>query len=119
MRLFVERTISFVCHSLPVDLMSADEHTFSAIQQKGHRCEIEKGLRLAIPSPLHLIAMKLHAMRNPQRFERGVDLQDVKHLIKAANVDPSSAEFIEIARRYGNEKIQARVLRELREDSRS
>ena len=57
------------------------------IQHASHRCDIGNGLTLAIPSPLHLIAMKLHALRNPQRFETGVDLQDVKHLIKAAKID--------------------------------
>ena len=103
--------------ALPVDLMLADEQTFRAIQQESRRCDIGNGLSLAIPSPLHLIAMKLHALRSPERIETGIDLQDVKHLIKAAKIDTSSKEFTEIAERYATEKIQARILRELGEES--
>ena len=66
--------------ALPVDLMLADEQTFRAIQQESRRCDIGNGLSLVIPSPLHLIAMKLHALPSPQRFDDGVDLQDVKHM---------------------------------------
>ena len=65
--------------ALPVDLMLADARTFAAIQGDSRRCDIGNGLSFAIPSPLHLIAMKLHALRSPERFENGVDLQDVKY----------------------------------------
>lgn len=102
--------------ALPVDLMLADNHTFATIQRESRRCDIGNGLSLTIPSPLHLIAMKLHALRSPQRFESGVDLQDVKHLIKAAKIDTSSREFTEIAERYATETIRARILRELGEE---
>jgi hypothetical protein len=76
------------------------------------RCDIGNGLILAIPSPLHLIAMKLHALRSPARFENGVDLQDVKYLIKAAKIDTSSKEFTDIVDRYATNAIR-RILREL------
>ena len=103
--------------ALPVDLMLADAQTFSTIQRGSRRYDIGNGLSLAIPSPLHLIAMKLHALRSPQRFETGVDLQDVKHLIKSAKIDTSSREFTEIAERYATDTIRSRLLRELGEQS--
>lgn len=31
--------------------------------------------------------MKLHALRSAHRVERGVDLEDVRHLIRAQNID--------------------------------
>src|SRR5439155_23502748 len=101
--------------ALPVDLMLADAQTFSTIQRGSRRYDIGNGLSLAIP-PLHLIAMKLHALRSPQRFETGVDLQDVKHLIKAAKIDISNREFIEIAERYATDTVRTRLLRELGEE---
>ncbi len=82
--------LRFVAHpaeALPVDLMLADARTFTTIQRESRRCDIGNGLSLAIPSPLHLIAMKLHALRSPARFENGIDLQDVKYLIKTAKID--------------------------------
>ena len=99
-----------------MDLMLADAQTFSTIQRESRRCDIGNGLSLVIPSPLHLIAMKLHALRSPQRFESGVDLQDVKHLIKAAKIDISNREFIEIAERYATDTVRTRLLRELGEE---
>ena len=103
--------------ALPVDLMLADAQTFSKIRGESRRCDIGKGLNLLIPSPLHLIAMKLHALRSPERFKAGVDLQDVKHLIKAAKIDTFSSEFTEIVERYATDTIRARILQELGEES--
>ena len=105
--------------ALPVDLMLADSPTFAAIEGGSRRCDIGNGLSFAIPSPLHLIAMKLHALRSPARFENGIDLQDVKHLIKAARIDISSQEFTDIAERYATDAIRTRLLRELSEESSS
>jgi hypothetical protein len=61
--------------------------------------------------------MKPHALRGAQRVEHGVDLQDVKHLIKTAKIDISGKEFIEVAERYGTETIRARIERELGDES--
>lgn len=116
---FFHRTPNFVrlrfaadpAEALPVDLMLADLQTFATIQRDSRRCDIGNGLSLAIPSPLHLIAMKLHALRSPARFENGVDLQDVKYLIKTAKIDTSSKEFTEIVERYATDAIR-KILRE-------
>lgn len=112
------RFVAAPAEALPVDLMLADAQTFATIQGSSRRCDIGNGLSLSIPSPLHLIAMKLHALRSPARFENGVDLQDVKYLIKAAKIDTSSKEFTDIAERYASEAIQ-RILRETGRDSNS
>ncbi len=58
--------------ALPLDLMLVSEHTFREISGDSERREIGDDLTLAIPSALHLIGMKLHALRNPQRVERGM-----------------------------------------------
>ena len=91
--------------------MLADAQTFATIQRDSRRCDIGNGLSLVIPSPLHLIAMKLHALRSPARFANGVHLQDVKYLIKTAKIDTSSKEFTDIAERYATDDIR-RILRE-------
>ena len=92
--------------------MLADPSTFARIKGGSRRCDIGNGLSLAIPSPLHLIAMKLHALRSPARVENGIDLQDVKHLIKTAKIDISSKEFTDIAERYATDAIRTRILRD-------
>ncbi len=103
--------------ALPVDLMLADERTFAAIGADSRRSDIGNGFSIPIPSPLHLIAMKLHALRSPARLMNGIDLQDVKYLIKKGKIDTSSKEFTDIAERYATEAIRIRILRELDEQS--
>jgi hypothetical protein len=95
--------------ALPVDLMLADEQTFERIREQSLRRDIGNGLTLPIPAALHLIAMKLHALRNPARVEAGIDLLDVKHLIKSADIDISGKEFTEIADRYATDAIRSRI----------
>jgi hypothetical protein len=98
--------------ALPVDLMLADDVTFEKIRQQSRRCDLGNGLTLPIPSALHLIAMKLHALRSPARAENGVDLLDVKHLIRSAQIDTSGPEFTEMAKRYATDSIRATIERE-------
>jgi hypothetical protein len=99
--------------ALPIDLLLADKQTFDKILEQSRRCDIGNGLRLAIPSPLHLLAMKLHSLRNPERLEHGVDLLDVKHLIKTAKIDIFSKEFRDIVDRYATDSVRARILPEV------
>jgi len=103
--------------ALPVDLMLADSATFERIRAGSQLHDLGKNVKLAIPSPLHLIAMKLHALRNPARLESGIDLQDVKHLIRTARIDTSSKEFTEITSRYATPALRDRLLRELGDKS--
>ncbi len=95
--------------ALPLDLMLANEDTFRKIRAESQRCEIGQDIALAIPSPLHLVAMKLHALRNPLRVEKGIDLLDVRHLIRTAKLDVSSPEFIAILEHYASEPIRRTI----------
>jgi hypothetical protein len=99
--------------ALPVDLMLADEETFRGIRAESRRCEVAKGIQLSIPSALHLIAMKLHALKSQARFERGADFQDVIHLIQTEKIDIRSREFTEIIECYATEAIRTKLLAEL------
>jgi hypothetical protein len=103
--------------ALPIDLMLSDADTFQKIHSESTQVQVTPGASLAIPTVLHLIAMKLHALRSPVRVEHGVDLQDVKHLMKTARIDPAGNEFRRLAERYGNESIRARIEREFAEDA--
>ena len=98
--------------ALPVDLMLADAATFEKIREKSQARDVGHGVQIAIPHPLHLIAMKLHALRSAHRVERGTDLGDIRHLIASEKIDPASSEFRDILTRYASEPIQAKLLRD-------
>ena len=99
--------------ALPVDLMLADPETFSKIRAASSLCDIGGGVSLRIPSALHLIAMKLHALRSPHRLANGVDLQDVAHLIRTAKIDLAGQEFAGLMERYGSDTLRERIIQEL------
>ena len=93
--------------------MLADAPTFSKIKQASSLAEIAHGLTMRIPSALHLIAMKLHALRSPHRLTHGIDMQDVTHLIRTAKIDVESREFAEVMEQYGSDEIRERIIRAL------
>jgi Nucleotidyl transferase of unknown function (DUF2204) len=94
--------------SLPVDLMLADEQTFRKLQSDSRR-QLVTTVELAVPSALHLIAMKLHALKSEARMQRSPDFEDVIHLIKTAKIEICGADFREVVERYASEPIRSRI----------
>jgi hypothetical protein len=90
---------------LPVDVMLVDGETFARLLAEGRELQFGKSA-LAVPKPLHLIALKLHAMRNPERFRTGKDLLDILHLVRICRIDPTGPEFLETIERYADEKAR-------------
>jgi len=97
---------------LRLDLMSVDQSTFSKIEsasqvlQYGHR-------DIRVPSVLHLIALKLHALKNPAREELGKDYGDILALIRRHGVDTFSADFQTVLERYATPAIRVKLLRDI------
>lgn len=95
-----------------VDLMLVNDATFAKLlagsewHEFGHR-------RVRVIGALHLIALKLHALREAHRVEAGVDFLDVTQLIRLKHIDIASEEFQEILNRYATPTIRERLLRDL------
>ena len=68
---------------------------------------------LSLPKPLHLIALKLHAMKTPERLRQGKDLLDILNLVSLCQIDTEGQEFQGILDRYANEEIKNLVLRSI------
>lgn len=85
----------------PVDLMLMTPETFRKI----HQTSVQKKIGtedLLVPSPFHLIAMKLHALKQPRRAAEGKDLNDIINLIRLAQINVQSPEFQAIVDRYAD-----------------
>lgn len=95
-----------------VDLMLVNDATFAKLlagsewREFGHR-------RVRLIGALHLIALRLHALREAHRVEAGVDYMDVAQLIRLKHIDIASDEFQEILNRYATPAIRERLLRDL------
>lgn len=91
--------------SLPVDVMLVSGATFSKLYA-GRQLLDFGGTLLPVPKPLNLIALKLHAMCNPERFKKGKDLPDILNLISICQIDPQSAEFLDVLSRYASDETR-------------
>ena len=88
-----------------VDLMLLDAQTFEKLWLESREVELD-GQSLRAPKPLHLVALKLHALKeNPERM--GKDWEDIKYLLETARGEWTREELAELAARYASEEILA------------
>jgi hypothetical protein len=89
-----------------VDLMLVDDSTFAklradAIETKGKRT----------PSPKHMVALKLHAIRSGDRDpdKANQDWIDIRKLVELHGLDPNEGTFASLIRRYGGDEALERI----------
>ena len=90
-----------------VDVLFVDASTFEKLLANAthlHRGQVE----LQVPALPHLIALKLHAIRNNPAREAG-DLGDIVRLLAANPSVVSSEELSVICKRFGPEGIEAKL----------
>ena len=91
-----------------VDVLFVDVPTFAKLESAS--IPFPGGGPLRTPCLLHLVALKLHAIRNnPEREAR--DLGDIAELLRTNRDSVSSAELSMICQRYGVVGIEERILR--------
>lgn len=96
--------------ALDIDFMIVDDLTREKIIKDGKTAEIV-GEKLIIPSLNHLIALKLHAIKNNRKNRIWKDLPDIIRLIQINNVDCRNGAFKEICLKYGNNEIYQIILK--------
>lgn len=97
----------------PVDLMLMSPETFKKIHQTSVLKKIGT-VDLLVPSPLHLIAMKLHALKQPRRAAEGKDLNDMINLIRFAQINVQSSDFQAIIDRYADASTKKELFNRLK-----
>lgn len=86
-----------------IDFVFVDEETFSTIQKEG-RIMTMAGMEFVVPSIQHLIALKLHAIKNnPSRKDK--DLADVVGLIRKNGISIRSKDMAHLFEKYGTPGI--------------
>ncbi|GAB4253318.1 MAG: hypothetical protein OHK005_20560 [Candidatus Methylacidiphilales bacterium] len=91
-----------------MDLMLLAPPTFEQLQRDAHRKPIGH-VELPVASPLHLIALKLHALKQPQRAADGKDSGDIIELMRSVEMDGQSPAFKAILEKYGDETTRAKL----------
>ena len=91
-----------------VDVMLLNAGTFGNLLAQSQVIELS-GVQLRAPKPLHLVALKLHALKqNPARL--GKDWEDIKFLL--GKFAWKREELSQLAARYGSEETAALLRQE-------
>ncbi len=89
-----------------IDLMLVDDATFGKL-----RADAVFTRGKLTPSPRHMVALKLHATRSPERDpdKANQDWIDIRKLIELHRLDPAEDNFAALIRRYGGEEALERI----------
>ncbi|MBK1835443.1 hypothetical protein [Roseibacillus ishigakijimensis] len=92
----------------PIDFMLVDEEVFEQLHESRFSAQ-----PLATPGVLPLIALKLHAIRQPTRDNIEKDWQDIFSLIRAHGLTLDNSDLRAIVLRHGGERAIERIQTEL------
>ena len=96
-----------------MDLMFVDDPTFEQMWQASGEREFG-GSRARIPSLDHLLALKLHALKQAPPHRTSKDAQDVEILVRRNGLNLSEPRYEQLFVKYGNREIYETFLRILR-----
>ena len=96
----------------PVDLMLVADGTFDKLSAAAC-AKVVNGISIQVPAPLHLIAMKLHALRHGKPEREAKDLTDIYELVQLNDIDVTSDVFRSLCESYGTTELYERIRRAL------
>lgn len=100
----------------PVDLMLVNERTFSGLRDGARVVNLGGQHDVLTPSIEHLIAMKLHAMKQGPPARRLRDLLDIITLVRQGRIDVGGDDFKQLCERYGSRETHAEIVKTLQEE---
>jgi len=93
----------------PVDLMLASAETFAGMWSDSEETGVES-VAVRIPSLRHLLALKLHVLKQELGHRTVKDMNDVVQLIEFKRLDVRSGAFRELCLRYGNASLYEQLV---------
>jgi predicted nucleotidyltransferase len=96
----------------PVDLMLVQDKTFAPIFAASQEADFF-GTKSRVPSLEHLIALKLHAIKNTRMTRFLKDFLDVEYLIRLNRLDIKSNKIRGLFDKYGTPDLYEKVSRSL------
>ena len=102
--------------AMPIDLLFVDRDTFESIWRSSGEATVS-GHVFKTPSLLHLIALKLHAIKTGSKDRAWKDLPDIIRLVIANRINVESSDFVEICKKFGPAGIQQKIKEASCEDS--
>lgn len=94
----------------PVDLMLVNSETFTQMMLASLEEDVY-GAVLRIPSLDHLLALKVHALKNSHVGRFMKDFMDVENLIRIRKLNIQSEEYRVLFLKYGDAELYEKVIR--------
>ena len=94
----------------PVDLMLVNDSTFDKMQGQAVEAGFH-GTLGPIPSAEHLLALKVHALKNARIHRFLKDFQDVEGIIRKNQFDLNSETIRQIILKYGSVELYEKIRR--------
>jgi len=94
---------------MDIDFMFVDKETMDKIIENGKKISIAKQ-SFIVPSLEHLIALKLHSLKNNPKLRMNKDLPDVIELIRVNKIDVKSEDFKNLCLKYGTNELYTEIL---------
>ena len=95
--------------SWPVDLMLVSDETFAGLWGDAVATRMES-VGVKIPSLRHLLALKLHVLKQGAGHRVVKDMNDVVQLIELSQLDVRTEEFRQLCLRYGNISLYEKLV---------
>ena len=93
----------------PTDLLMVNDPTFLKMEAASRQFLLwQQDWR--IPAPVHMVAMKLHALKHGPKHRHLRDFLDVVEIIQAQRLDPDGPELREVFEKYGTDRLHRSVL---------
>lgn len=92
-----------------IDFIFVDDPTFQGIKKES-RTENYDDREILVPSVEHLIALKLHAIKQQPAERELKDLSDIVELIKANQLNVTSEAFKTMCAKFGTSEIYHKIL---------
>ena len=114
---YEEGGVSNVCGQLigkspfywDIDFVFVDKDTLAKIRKDAQKIKIA-GKDFLIPSLKHLLALKLHALKNNTERRMAKDWVDIIALVEKANMNVLSPEFKELCLQYGTSDLYDKII---------
>lgn len=87
-----------------IDFVLADTDTFDSVMDQKKIVKIAD-IEFCVPSLHHLIAMKIHAIKNSPEIRKHKDMADIVELIQKNSLNTKSNDFQSLCLKYGTEDI--------------
>ena len=96
----------------PIDLMLVDEATFAGLLAEARDADFGT-VQAKVPSLTHLIALKLHVLKDAAPARAVTDLADIVRLVDVNGLDVRADDFRRLCEKYGSMALYERIVQTL------